>query len=177
MDGASLCICTVSSINNPRCAWHGGVPESPFVIMDCWRLHKPLSPAESALCQAPLASLGPSFPDGTPAGGPCPRVPVPSHGHLGSLACREGFVACRARAGSEEREQLGSFLLALAWEVRLFIGGFVGVSFPPPRHFSHLLKEKPTGQMLSVKSQRGQAMPGRALGLARAGVQPRESKL
>lgn len=58
MDGASLCIYTVSSINNPRCAWHGGVPESPFVIMDGWRLHKLLSPAESALCQAPHASRG-----------------------------------------------------------------------------------------------------------------------
>lgn len=53
MDGASLCIYTVSSINNPSCAWHRGVPESPFVIMDCYRLHKPLPPAESALCQAP----------------------------------------------------------------------------------------------------------------------------
>lgn len=61
MDGASLCIYTVSSINNPRCAWHGGVPESPFVITDCWRLHKLLPPAESALCQAPRAFPGPQL--------------------------------------------------------------------------------------------------------------------
>lgn len=77
MDGASLCIYTVSSINNPRCAWHRGVPESPFVIMDCWRLHKPLPPAESALCQASRASPGPRLSrwdtrSGALASGLCP---------------------------------------------------------------------------------------------------------
>lgn len=87
MDGASLCICTVSSINNPRCAWHRGVPESPFVIMDGWRLHKPLSPAESALCQAPPASLGPHSSRDTPSGrGPEPRLPAPDPAPL--LAAR-----------------------------------------------------------------------------------------
>lgn len=149
MDRASLCIYTVSSINNPRCAWHRGVPESPFVIMDGWRLHKLLSPAESALYQAPRASrglrhsrrdtrrvaprLGSLFPVPWP---PAPR---------GLPSCWKGFVACRARASSEEWEQLGSFLLALAWEVWLFIGGFVGFFSP-----SHLLKEKSEGQMPSL---------------------------
>lgn len=63
MDGASLCIYTVSSINNPRCAWHGRVPESPSAIMDCWRLHKPLPAAESALCQTPcMGGMGRAVP-------------------------------------------------------------------------------------------------------------------
>lgn len=48
----------------------------------------------------------------------------------------------------------------------------MGLSSPP---CSHLLDENSAGQML--KSQRGQAMPGRALDLARAGAQLRESKL
>lgn len=139
MDGASLCIYTVSSINNPRCAWHGGVPESPFVIMDCWRLHKPLPPAESALCQAPRASPGPpSFPGGTPAGGGplalglCPHPAATGTPQapwlLGGFCCLQSL--CRAK---KKREQLGSFLLALAWEVWLFIGGFAvwfGFFFP-----------------------------------------------
>lgn len=110
MDGASLCIYTVSSINNPRCAWHGGVPESPFVIMDCWRLHKPLPPAESALCQAPHASRGPpAFQKGHPQGGPSPQVSAPVPQPLAPRrvpGCWKGFVACRARAGTEKREQL-----------------------------------------------------------------------
>lgn len=147
MDGASLCICTVSSINNPRCAWHGGVPESPFVIMDGWRLHKPLCPAESALCQAPLASLGPSFADGTPAGGPCPRVPAPSHGHR-----RQGGLCCL---------QAPSWLGAVGTAGKLFIDFGSGSlafyrrlceGFFPPR-LAHLLKEKSTGQMPSVEAE------------------------
>lgn len=90
MDGASLCIYTVSSINNPRCAWHGGVPESPFAIMDCWRLHKPLPAAESALRQAPHAgqarragmSCGHRHPAGSTKGFLLPAEPV--------QACRSG---------------------------------------------------------------------------------------
>jgi len=147
MDGASLCIYAVSSINNPRCAWHGGVPESPFVIMDGWRLHKPLPPAESALRQAPHASRGPGFPGGRPTGGPSPRVSAPSlrpPAPRRLSGCWKGFVT--SAAARRSGNSWGSFLLALAWEVWLFIGGFAGFFFTP----SHLLKEKSTGQMLSL---------------------------
>lgn len=133
MDGASLCIYTVSSINNPRCAWHGGVPESPFVIMDCWRLHKPLPPAESALCQAPHASRGPpGFPDGTPAGGTlasglCPR-PAATGTPQGPRLL-EGFCClqspCRhGEAGTAVKLFIGFGLGSLAFYRRLCGLGF-----------------------------------------------------
>lgn len=149
MDGASLCIYTVSSINNPRCAWHGGVPESPFVIMDCWRLHKPLPPAESALSQAPTASLGPDFPGGTPARGPlasglCPRTAATGTPQASWLL--GGFCCLRSPsqlggAGTAGKLFIGFGLGSLAFYRRL-----CGLVFHP----SHLLKEKSTGQMLSL---------------------------
>lgn len=81
--------------------------------------------------------------------GPSPRsLPRPTAtAPRGSAPGGKGFVA---RAGSEEREQLGRFLLALAWEVWLFIGGFVRVSSPP---FSHLHNENSTGQMLGMEAE------------------------
>lgn len=114
MDGASLCIYTVSSINNPRCAWHGGVPESPFAIMDCWRLHKLLPAAESALRQTPCTGG---------MGRDVPPPPAPCKQHKRCSLSAEPRLTC----GSEDRWE--AFYWLCLGKFGFFIGGFV-VLFP-----------------------------------------------
>lgn len=168
MDGASLCICTVSSINNPRCAWHGGVPESPFVIMDGWRLHKPLSPAESASARHLSPRWAPDSRRDTRG------VPAPSCGHRGS---RPGFCCLQSLSWLGGAETAGELFIGFGLGSLAFYRRLFRAFSTPASAFSHLLKEKSTGQMLRMESQRGQAVPGEALDLAKAGAQLRESKL